>query len=201
MKINRFLSFLLIVTIVSFCACGKKTSDIAADTMSDSTKEPFGFEKLSEGSFLFTSGAGGWATLLTINKDGTFSGDYHDSEMGTVGADFDGTVYTCTFSGRFSEPAMIDENTYSMHVDSLSCDNPPGEEYIEDGIKYIYSEPYGIEDGADFTVFLPESDTDNMSEDFIMWAKNEYYFEGNKLPVIGLMTEIDSNIYGWMQMR
>ena len=51
----------------------------------------------------FCSGAGGWATELEILPDGTFSGDYHDSEMGETADEYpDGSLYLCTFSGKLS---------------------------------------------------------------------------------------------------
>ena len=53
-------------------------------------------------SFIFTSGVGGWGTDLTIAPDGTFTGSYHDSEMGAIGDENpNGEVYVCAFSGAF----------------------------------------------------------------------------------------------------
>ena len=51
----------------------------------------------------FCSGAGAWSTDLQIRPDGTFTGQFHDSEMGESAEAYpDGTVYICEFSGRFS---------------------------------------------------------------------------------------------------
>ena len=48
----------------------------------------------------FSSGAGAWGTGLTLAADGSFSGEYHDSDMGDSGDDYpDGTVYLCNFPG------------------------------------------------------------------------------------------------------
>lgn len=53
--------------------------------------------------FVFSSGAGGWQTSLTLNRDGSFTGTYSDSEMGDQRDDYPhGTVYICEFSGQFS---------------------------------------------------------------------------------------------------
>ena len=43
------------------------------------------FADLAEYQFEFCSGAGGWATDFTIDSDGHFSGEYHDSDMGVTG--------------------------------------------------------------------------------------------------------------------
>lgn len=53
-------------------------------------------------TFVFSSGAGGWFTELELQPDGSFTGSYHDSEMGEFAEDYpNGTVYVCEFSGRF----------------------------------------------------------------------------------------------------
>ncbi len=36
-------------------------------------------------AFQFCSGAGGWSTDFEIEKDGSFKGNYHDSDMETPG--------------------------------------------------------------------------------------------------------------------
>ena len=50
--------------------------------------------------FMFASGTGGWSTVITVNRDGSFYGDFRDSEMGDRGEGYSqGTVYQCAFSG------------------------------------------------------------------------------------------------------
>ena len=57
----------------------------------------------------FSSGVGGWSTDLRILEDGSFSGEYHDSEMGETGDGYpDGTVYCCSFTGRMSTVGQAD---------------------------------------------------------------------------------------------
>lgn len=63
----------------------------------------------------FSSGAGAWATSITLNRDGSFEGSYHDSDMGFIGEGYPhGTVYICKFSGAFDNIQQIDDNTYAM---------------------------------------------------------------------------------------
>ena len=50
--------------------------------------------------FTFMSGAGGWSTVLTIHPDGSFSGNYFDSDMGDSGDGYDATQYVSTFHGN-----------------------------------------------------------------------------------------------------
>ena len=127
--------------------------------------------------FLFSSGAGAWATILTLNADGTFEGDYHDSEMGLTGKGYpNGTVYICTFHGQFTDARPIDEYSYRLTLDSLTVDERPAEE-IRDNILYVAAGPHGFtgsnpESSAlvrDFVLYTPETPVAGLDEDFLSW--------------------------------
>lgn len=120
--------------------------------------------------FAFSSGAGAWATMITLNADGTFSGEYHDSDMGDMGEEYpNGTVYISTFSGKFTDMRQVDEYTCSMHLGSVTTERAVGDEWIEDGVRYIASEPAGIDGGRTFLLFMPGAPTGTMDEDFRYW--------------------------------
>lgn len=121
--------------------------------------------------FVFTSGAGGWATELNLEKDGTFHGRYHDSEMGESGENYpNGTTYICNFSGKFSLPEAEGEYEYSMHLEELNVE--PGDEYYENGVRYVISDlPYGLEDGEEFKIFMPGISAENLPDNFLMWLQ------------------------------
>ena len=42
----------------------------------------FSFADLRRLQFRFSSGAGAWSTLLAVRPDGSFYGEYHDTDMG-----------------------------------------------------------------------------------------------------------------------
>ena len=120
--------------------------------------------------FSFASGAGGWSTELMISDDGSFTGDYHDSDMGDSGDDYpNGTVYVCSFSGRFGDVKKINDTTYSMHLKEISLDNEVGDEWIEDGVRYVASEPYGLDNADEIMVYLEGTPTADLPEEFISW--------------------------------
>ena len=101
------------------------------------------FERLAGLQWEFSSGAGGWSTELKINPDGSFSGNFHDSEMGEVAGDYpNGTVYVCAFTGQMSGLEQMDGHTWRVQVDSVTPDEAPGHETIDDGIRYVTNEPY-----------------------------------------------------------
>ena len=81
--------------------------------------DPF-FAQFENITWTFASGAGGWSTDLWILPDGTFCGEFHDSEMGELADEYpDGTVYLCSFNGRLSFTEQADENTWKIRVDKL----------------------------------------------------------------------------------
>jgi len=104
------------------------------------------FEQLPE-VFGFSSGAGAWGTEIFLQADGTFSGKYRDTDMGGVG-----------------------EYIYSMHLEQIELERSPGEEYFENGVKYILSDPYGFDEAEEFLIYLPGCPLSEMEEGFLGWS-------------------------------
>jgi hypothetical protein len=149
-------------------------SEEAADTVSSETESaaqekselPAAFPL----DFRFSSGAGAWYTVITLNQDGSFIGEYCDSDMGDSGEAYPhGKEYICNFSGRFDPVVQIDENTYSMTLSEITTEKESGEEWIEDGILHIASNPYGLEEGTEYRLYLPETGKEGLPEDFLSW--------------------------------
>lgn len=53
-----------------------------------SEEASFSFTQFEHLEFLFASGAGAWGTILTIEDDGSFSGQYSDSDIGSNAAEY-----------------------------------------------------------------------------------------------------------------
>ena len=106
------------------------------------------FADLDELDWTFSSGVGGWYTCIWIEEDGTFTGEFHDSEMGEADeASPDGTVYGCLFHGRMTLGEQADEYTWKIHVDEVGLDEGQVPEVIEDGMRFGTCEPYGLTAG------------------------------------------------------
>jgi len=114
--------------------------------------------------FWFCSGAGAWRTTVTIQSDGTFIGNYIDSDAGSR------EMYECNFSGQFSPLVKTGDYEYSMHCESLTAEGTVGEERIEDGITIITADPYGFDDADEFSLYLPGKKLSELPEAFIQWA-------------------------------
>ena len=142
-------------------------------------------------TFVFPSGVGAWDTQVSIAPDGSFAGTYHDSDMGDTGEGYpNGTEYICEFSGQFSQPTQVDDHTWSVQLESLSYDGTPETEEIQDGIRYVYSTPYGIEGGQEFLIYLPFTPVADLPEGFRSWVGSQLVDADNnqlaELPFYGL---------------
>ena len=128
------------------------------------------FDDLKNIQFVFSSGAGGWSTLLDIRPDGSFEGEYFDSDMGSTGEGYpNGTVYLCDFKGRFTEPEKIDEHTYAVKIASMEYKQEAGTREIKDSILYEYTDVHGL-DGADrILIHLPGTPLESLSEELRSW--------------------------------
>ncbi len=133
--------------------------------------------------FAFSSGAGAWSSGITLNRDGTFTGHYSDSEMGITGEGYpNGSAYICDFTGKFVNIEKINDYTYKMTLADLQTQKPEGQEWIENGIRYIASEPLGLVDTlnhrecTEFILYLPDAPVDQLNAEFLSWSpfKSKY---------------------------
>ncbi len=129
----------------------EEESEISEDMYKEDAKEVFA--EMADWVFIFSSGAGGWGTELYVKPDGTFSGRYSDSEMGSTGPGYkNGTLYECDFSGRFSdEVRSVGPRMHSLKIESIEYEKEPGTEEIIDNILHVYSGVYGLEGLDDVT--------------------------------------------------
>lgn len=202
---KKALCIFLIVIMLTLCACGSAGEDTTQATaesavvstcespMTDVTTETIAIPETNPAEtdllplpeetveFSFLSGAGGWRTILTLNRDGSFMGMYLDSEMGEVGDGYPhGSVYICNFSGKFQNITKVDAYSYKMTLADIETEKAIGEEWIEDNIRYVASGPHGLNDPfnnqecTDFVFFLPDTPIDQVSEAFLSWWPHRF---------------------------
>lgn len=125
-------------------------------------------------SFNFSSGVGAWGTSVTINTDGTFTGGYHDSNMGESGEGYDATVYYSNFSGSFKEVRKVNDYTYALYLDHLITEDIPDTERIENAegakVRYVASEPYGMDGSPEFYIYTPDAPIEQLPETYRSWV-------------------------------
>lgn len=144
-------------------------------------------------SFAFGSGSGGWGTELDVAEDGTFSGYYQDMDMGGDPP----TTSFCRFTGRFSKPEKINEYTYSVRMEVLKKEK--AEEWTDkDGMHWIPSIAYGLEDGDEFLIYLPGAPIESLPEYFVQWSAHGYdSWDNETLTGYGLYNVKEQ--YGWFE--
>ena len=153
--------------------------------------ESFSLEQLDNVEFIFCSGAGAWSTELFISGDGSFSGFYSDSEMGDAGDDYpEGTVYYCSFEGSVELVEQVDEYTVKLKVAEMYCQEET-EPSIENGIRYVPTTPYGLENAGELELYLPGKPVAELSEDFLLWAMMDLSENAETLSFYGLYNPVD----------
>ena len=177
--------------VESGTADSRQTTEIQSQT--DSV-----FSELSKYHFTFSSGAGAWSTELTVGADGSFLGDYHDSDAGSTGEGYPyGTVYMCQFSGRFTTPEKINDYTYKTTIESISCEQESGTEEIVDDMKFVYSEPYGLDNAKDIYIYVKGAPVSELPEAYCSWV-NMAIDGSATLPFYGIYNENnETGFSGW----
>lgn len=132
-------------------------------------KSNFSFKQLKGETFYFSSGVGAWSTELTMAADGTFQGEYSDSDAGDGGKGYTGTVYLCKFSGKFTNLKKISKYVYSMELKQLKYPKNKKAQ-IKKKVRYVYTDPYGLEEGKLFYLYLPGMKVKDLPESFRDWT-------------------------------
>ncbi|MCI8326647.1 MAG: DUF1311 domain-containing protein [Lachnospiraceae bacterium] len=159
----------------------------------DSKEQSFSLADLSTTEFCFCSGAGAWQTTLNINADGSFSGQYSDSNMGDTGDGYPGgIVYLCAFTGQFSQPKKINDYTYAVQIEKLDYEKEVNTEEIIDDRRFIYSNAYGLDDAKELFIYLPGAPLAEFSEEFKSWIKtySDSFAEETNLPFYALHNKV-----------
>ena len=152
---------------------GSETPGMQA-TEENNQQKGLTFADLATLQYEFCSGAGAWSTDFTIEKDGSFSGTYHDTDMGVTGEGYpNGTMYYSSFSGHFTDLTQVDEYTYEMSLSDISYQDTVGDTEIIDGVYYIYTEAYGLEGTDTFRIYLPGTPRERLTEEEGFWIAVE----------------------------
>lgn len=130
------------------------------------------YADLENYNFCFTSGVGSWSTELEVNEDGTFQGNYHDTDMGDSGEEYpNGTMYVSDFSGKFTDLEAVNNYTYIAQIEYIQCEEAPGTTEISDGMRIIYSEPYGMDHAENILFYTKGAPAAELSQGYLDWVR------------------------------
>lgn len=145
-----------------------------SDTSDKSSNYPELLKDLSGKKFVFSSGAGGWQTVLTFSDNGYFTAKYEDY-------DFD-SVAICEFNGKFSVDSKVNETAYIFRLDKADITSPVNTEEVKNiggknmTVRYV-DLPYGFAVNNDsdhsfqgkFSLYLPLRKRSEMSAEVNEW--------------------------------
>ena len=177
------------------CTSAQTSTSGSSQAESTETEQENPLTEIGALSFVYSSGAGGWSTQLSLQPDGSFTGHYEDTDRGDIGEENpNGTVYVCDFSGSFSQPGKVDDHFWTMNLEYLSTQQEPGEVTYEEGIKYVYAGPNGLEQAQEVWLYLPGAETESLPEEFLSWATSAFSGEvPEQLPFYGLYSVNDQS--------
>lgn len=157
----------------------------------------FSFSDLQYTEFHFNSGVGGWGTVLVIHPDGSFTGEYYDSNMGIREAEYpNGSVDLSNFTGQLGQPQWVNEYTCSLKIESIQYEVAPGTVEIREGIRYSYGTAYGLAGTEELLLYLPGALISELPASYLPWAFL-YEYEGPDLPRYGIYNpDQEQGFYG-----
>lgn len=177
----------------------EESTDLTDSELPEETAD-LTFADLSELAFEFMSGAGGWSEEFTIEKDGSFSGNFHDSDMGDTGEGYpDGTMYGSSYTGHFAELTKINDYTYEMELVDIFYKDPVGTDEICDGMHFIYTESYCLGGNDTFKVYLPGTPLSELSEEEYLWISYENESETELTMIVIVDEENEYGIYSYQR--
>ena len=163
---------------------GATSSDTAANGAApvNLTAEDI-FGALNGKEFGFASGVGAWSSDLTFANDGIFMGSFHDSDMGDTGDGYpNGTIYVSDFSGRFEIANVINDHSVTLRLVESGTSEPVGNEWIDDQVRYVASDPYGIAGGDEFILYFPGTPMSELTDDGRQWYQMPRALSDDELP-------------------
>lgn len=157
------------------CDANGKVSEAAAQEQ--------GFWRQVKGKYIFSVGAGAWSTIMTINADGSFSADYHDSDLGVTGDGYpNGSRAIASGTGKFAYTKRNNDGSFSITCDTKAFhqDGTIGDVTIKNGVRIETVDGiYGLTPCGTFTVYPTGYATSTLSDDVKSWM---YGVIGNPLP-------------------
>ena len=148
------------------------------------------FPFAGETHWFFRSGAGAWSTVLILQPDGSFTGEYGDSDMGDTGAKYpNGTHYYCRFFGQLKPEGSLDGQTLKVSVASLQWEDVPDTVRYVDGVREIARLPYGLSLGDRMMLCLTGVREEQLTENMRTWVRDNLSGGCVVVPVLINLTE------------
>ncbi|PMC81232.1 hypothetical protein [Anaerococcus hydrogenalis] len=144
------------------------------DTSNNSGNYPEVLRDLNGKKFVFSSGAGGWQTVLNFSQDGNFTAKFEDYDLDSVAI--------CEFNGKLSIDSKVNETAYILRLDRAEITTPINTQEVKNiggkdmTVRYV-DLPYGFAVNNDtdhsfqgmFSLYLPLRKRSDMSAEVNHW--------------------------------
>ena len=144
------------------------------DTSNNSGNYPEVLRDLNGKKFVFSSGAGGWQTVLNFSQDGNFTAKFEDYDLDSVAI--------CEFNGKLSIDSKVNETAYILRLDRAEITTPINNQEVKNiggkdmTVRYV-DLPYGFAVNNDtdhsfqgmFSLYLPLRKRSDMSAEVNHW--------------------------------
>lgn len=183
---KKVLCIVLVVVFVSvFAGCTQKSQTDNGHNITHSTAdtvEATQAQQLSEevflkftSEFVYATGVGGWGETFLVNPDGTFTGEYHDSDKGDFGPEYmKGVIFKSDYTGKFKDIERVNDYTYILEYNALNYEVEPGTEKIADDFKYSYGYSRGLQNTNKVYLYTPSARVSDLPEYYQDWVVDFY---------------------------
>lgn len=139
---------------------------------------------------------------IQLNADHTFTCTLKDYDWGDQGDDYpNGTCYISQFEGKFSKITTIDEFRLKLTVEYIEQTNQPGDQYIQDGMRFIVEEDDTLAQLKECRMYLPGTPFEFTDDCFAtldggekMFYIGPYYGDLQELMAGRFALELDENM-------
>lgn len=153
--------------------------------------QPTILDTLAGKNFVFSSGSGGWGARF-LSDLMAFSGNYHNSDMGSTGPGYPGgTISESKLSGQFTRAHQVSPTLYEVYLENLQYEKPVGSSEIKDNVKYEYTEVYGISKNTRMAIYLPGTPISSMPEELRLYSYGLIPEDSQTLPVYVIQEDME----------
>ena len=82
-----------------------------------------------------------------------------------------------------------------MKLESLQTEGNSGEEYYENNQRFVYSEPYGLENANELLIYTPGSPISELPEDLTVWLNTILTSDDKELPCFVIFSVNDQSAF------
>lgn len=142
-------------------------------------------------NFVFSSGSGGWGARF-LSDLMAFSGNYHNSDMGSTGPGYPGgTISESKVSGQFTRAHQVSPTLYEVYLENLQYEKPVGSSEIKDNVKHEYTESYGISKNTRMAIYLPGTPISSMPKELRLYSYGLIPEDSQTLPVYVIQGDME----------